>query len=81
MLTGKSGFHISTPLGFEPGSLVTGSKRVVHWTSEIAGLHRAPPQQPTPSVVKLERGTAASMKSGQKSYVIKLIKSAYTLLA
>jgi hypothetical protein len=37
-------FHISTPLGFEPGSLMTGSKRVDHWTSgtvyecrEIAG--------------------------------------------
>jgi hypothetical protein len=34
MLTGKSQFHISTPWGFEHGSLVTGSKQVVHWTSE-----------------------------------------------
>ncbi len=34
MLTGESQFHTSTPRGFEPGSLVTGSKRVVHWTSE-----------------------------------------------
>jgi hypothetical protein len=33
-LTGESRFHISPPGGFEPGSLVTGSKRVVHWTSE-----------------------------------------------
>jgi hypothetical protein len=33
-LTGKSRFHISPPRGFEPGSLVTGSKWVVHWTSE-----------------------------------------------
>ncbi len=33
-LTGESQFHISTPLGFEPGSLMTGSKWVVHWTSE-----------------------------------------------
>ncbi len=33
-LTGESRFHISTPLGIEPGSLMTGSKRVVHWTSE-----------------------------------------------
>jgi hypothetical protein len=34
MSTGESWFHISTPLGIEPGSLMTGSKRVVHWTSE-----------------------------------------------
>ncbi len=34
MLTGESWFHISPPRGFEPGSLVTGSKQVVHWTSE-----------------------------------------------
>jgi hypothetical protein len=33
-LTGKSWFHISTPRGFEPGSLVTGSKWVAHWTSQ-----------------------------------------------
>jgi hypothetical protein len=33
-LTGESRFHISTPRGFAPGSLVTGSKQVVHWTSE-----------------------------------------------
>jgi hypothetical protein len=33
-LTGDSRFHIITPWGFEPGSLVTGSKQVVHWTSE-----------------------------------------------
>jgi hypothetical protein len=32
-LTGESQFHISTPLGIEPGSLMTGSKRVDHWTS------------------------------------------------
>jgi hypothetical protein len=34
MLTGESRFHISTPLGIEPRSLMTGSKQVVHWTSE-----------------------------------------------
>jgi hypothetical protein len=33
-LTGESWFHISTPLGIEPGSLIMGSKRVDHWTSE-----------------------------------------------
>ncbi len=42
-------------------------------------LHRAPPQQPTPSVVKLEGGPAASVKPGQNCCVIKSIKSAYTL--
>jgi hypothetical protein len=43
-LTGEARFHISTPLGIEPGSLMTGSKLVNHWTSgtvcecsEIAG--------------------------------------------
>jgi hypothetical protein len=43
-------------------------------------LHRAPPQQPTPSAVKPEGRPAASMKPGQESYVIKSI-SAYTLSA
>ncbi len=33
-LTGESRFHISPPKGFDPESLVTGSKQVVHWTSE-----------------------------------------------
>ncbi len=33
-LTGEFRFHLSTPLGTEPGSLMTGSKRVVHWTNE-----------------------------------------------
>ncbi len=43
-LTGESRFHLSTPLGIEPGSTMTGSKWVDHWTcgtvyecSEIAG--------------------------------------------
>ncbi len=34
MLTGASRYHLSTPLGVEPGSLMTGRKRVVLWTSE-----------------------------------------------
>ncbi len=46
----------------------------------LQAIHRAFPQQPTPSVVKPERGPAASMKPGQKSCVIKSI-SAFTLLA
>ncbi len=48
---------------------------------KLQALHRAPPQQLTPSVVKLEGGPAARVKPGQKSCVIKLIKSAYTLSA
>jgi hypothetical protein len=34
MLKGESQFHIGTPLGIEPGSLMTGRKWIVHWTSE-----------------------------------------------
>jgi hypothetical protein len=30
----ESWFHISTPLGIEPGSLMMGSKGLTHWTSE-----------------------------------------------
>jgi hypothetical protein len=44
MLKGESRFHIGTTPVIEPGSLMTGSKRVDHWTSgtvyecsEIAG--------------------------------------------
>ncbi len=36
-LTGESQFHISTPPGIEPGSLMTGSKRMDHWTSGTVG--------------------------------------------
>ncbi len=35
----------------------------------LQALHRVPPQQPTPSVVKPEGGPAASVKPGQKSCV------------
>ncbi len=52
-----------------------------HGESEIAGSPQGSPQQPTLSVVKLEGGPAASVKSGQKGFVIKSVKSAYTLLA
>ncbi len=76
MLTGESRFHISPPRGFEPRSLVTGSKGLVHWTSEtwrewskIAGSPQGSPQQPTPSVVKPKGRPAVSMKPGQKSCV------------
>ncbi len=46
----------------------------------LQALHRAPPQQSTPSVVKPEGKPAASVKPGQESCVIKSI-SAYTLSA
>ncbi len=35
----------------------------------LQALHRAPPQQPTPSVVKPEGKLAASVKTGQESCV------------
>ncbi len=76
MLTGESQFHISTPLGIEPGSLMTGSKRMDYWTSGtvyecsgISGSPLAPPQQPTMSVVKPEEGPVVSVKPEQKSCV------------
>jgi hypothetical protein len=34
MLTGESQFHISTPLGIEPRSLMAGNKWLTYWTSE-----------------------------------------------
>jgi hypothetical protein len=50
-LTGESRFHKSTPLGIEPGSLMRGSKRLVHWTREtwcecgaiVGSQHGSPP--------------------------------------
>jgi hypothetical protein len=66
---------------------MTGSKQVVHWTSEtwcecseIAGsLQGSPPQQPTMSVVKQEGKPAASVKPGQNSCVRS--SGIFTLLA
>jgi hypothetical protein len=54
---------------------------VRHGKNEVRlqALHRAPPQQPTLSVVKPKGRPAASVKPGRKSCVIKSIKSAYTL--
>ncbi len=54
-----------------------------HGENEVRfeALHRVPPQQPTLSVVKLKGEPATSVKLGQKSCVIKSIKSAYTLSA
>jgi hypothetical protein len=65
MLTGESRFHISTPLGIEPGSLITGSKQVLHWTSrtvcecsEIAGSPQGSPP-PAADYVGCEAGKRA----------------------
>jgi hypothetical protein len=76
MLSGESQFHVSIPLGIEPGSFMTGSKGLTHRTSEtvcecseIAGSPQGSPQQPTMLVVKPEGGLTASMKPGQKSCV------------
>ncbi len=70
-LTGESRFHISPPRGFEPESLVTGSKQVFHWTSEtwwewseIAGSPQGSP--PAADSVGCEAGRR-SVKPGQKS--------------
>jgi hypothetical protein len=61
MLSGESRFHISTPLGIEPGSLMTGSKWLDHWTSvavyecsEIAGSPQGSP--PAADYVGCEAG-------------------------
>jgi hypothetical protein len=61
MLRGESQFLISTPLGIEHGSLMTGSKQVVHWTSEtwcecseIAGSAQGSP--PAADYVACEAG-------------------------
>jgi hypothetical protein len=76
LLTGESRFHISTPLGIEPGSLMMGSRRVDHWTSgtvyecsEIAGSSQASPQAADYVGCEAGGGPAASVKPGQKSCV------------
>jgi hypothetical protein len=67
MLTGESRFHISIPLGIKPGSLITGSKQVDHWTSgtvyecsEIAGSPQGSP--PPADYVSCEAGRRTSSK-------------------
>jgi hypothetical protein len=88
MLTGEIRFHISTPLGFwtrvPHDSKQTGSPLYqwdmvrMKWDCRLStGL----PLSSRLWVVKLEGVPAASVKPGQKSCVIKLIKSAYTLSA
>jgi hypothetical protein len=71
MQTGESRFHISTPLGIEPGSLMMGSKQVDQWTSrtmyecsEIAGSAQAPPPPPAADYVGFEAGRRTCSERG-----------------
>ncbi len=72
MLTGESLFHISTPpRGFEPRSLVMGSKRVVHWTietwwgwSEIAGSTQGSPPAADSVGCEAGRETCSQRETG-----------------
>jgi hypothetical protein len=70
-LTGESQFHVSTHLGIEPRSLVTGSKQLDHWTSgtvyecsEIAGSAQGSP--PAADYVGCEAGrtTCSELETG-----------------
>jgi hypothetical protein len=72
-LTEESRFHISTPLEIEPESLMTGSKWVVHWTSdtwyecsEIASSPQGSP--PATDYVSCEAGrrTCCDRETGTK---------------
>ncbi len=67
MLTGESRFRISTPLGIEPGSLISGSKQVDHGTrgnvyecKEIAGSPQGSP--PAADYVGCEAGRRTCSK-------------------
>jgi hypothetical protein len=67
-LTGKSRYHISTPLGFEPGSLMTGSKWVtLYECSEIAGSTQ-PSLCPTASSLSYCWDTAIVLSGGGSFY-------------
>jgi hypothetical protein len=64
-LTGESWFHISTPLGIEPGSLMMGSKQVDHWISgtvyeccKIAGSQQGSP----PAAESCKAGSRTSIE-------------------
>jgi hypothetical protein len=75
-LTGESRLHTSPSRGFELGSLVTGNKQVVHWTSEtwwewieIPGSPQGFPPAANSIGCEAGREPAASVKQGQKSCV------------
>ncbi len=75
-LTGESWFHIIPPWGLNSGpswweakGWPTGPMILCVNAVRLQALNRAPPQQPTVSVVKPEGGPEANMKPGQKSCV------------
>ncbi len=70
-LTGESRFYASTPLGLEPGSLMTGIKRVDHWTSgtvyecsEIAGSPQGSPPAADYMGCEARRRTCSKRETG-----------------
>ncbi len=70
-LTGESRFHISTPLGIEPGSLMMGSKGLPHWTSEtvyecseIAGSPQGSPPAADYVSCEARRRTCSECETG-----------------
>jgi hypothetical protein len=71
MPIGESRFDISAILGIEPGSLMTGSKRVVHWTSEtwyecseIAGSSQGSPPAADYLSCEARRRTRSERETG-----------------
>jgi hypothetical protein len=71
MLTGESQFHISNPLGIEPGSPMTGSKGLTHWTSEtvyecseIAGSPQGSPSAADYGVCEAGRRVFSERETG-----------------
>jgi hypothetical protein len=70
-LTGDSWFHKSIPLGTEPESLMTGSKRMDHWTSgtvyecsEIAGSPQVSPPAADCVGCEARRRTCSERETG-----------------
>jgi hypothetical protein len=83
-LTGESWFHISTPLGIKPGSLMTGSKGLTHWTSETvyecenAGSSQGSP--PAANYVGCEAGKRACSKRETRTEELCEIKWDYHIV-
>ncbi len=77
--TGESQFHKSTPLGIEPGSLMTGSKGLTHWTSEtvcqcseIAGSPQGSPPAAEYVCSEARRRTCSERENGtEELYEVK----------
>jgi hypothetical protein len=68
---GESWIHIRIPLGIEPRSLMTGSKRVDHWTSgtvceciEIAGSPQGSPPAADYVGCEVGRKTCNKLETG-----------------